>query len=71
MLDLKFIRENPDVIRWAIQVKNVILDFDRLLALDAEVRSTRHKSEQLAAQRRRLADEFRTAAPEQQQNLGE
>src|SRR6516225_11282295 len=71
MLDLKFIRENPDVVRWAIQVKNVILDFDRLLALDAEVRSTRHKSEQLAAQRRRLADQFRTAAPEQQQNLGE
>ena len=71
MLDLKFIRENPDVIRWAIQVKNVILDFDRLLALDAEVRSTRHKSEQLAAQRRRLADRVRTAAPEQQQNLGE
>ena len=52
MLDLKFIRENPDVVRWAIQVKNIILDFDKLLALDAEVRSTRHKSEQLAAQRR-------------------
>ena len=71
MLDLKFIRENPDVVRWAIQVKNIILDFDKLLALDAEVRSTRHKSEQLAAQRRRLADQFRTAAPGQQQNLGE
>ena len=71
MLDLKFIRENPDVVRWAIQVKNIILDFDKLLALDAEVRSTRHKSEQLAAQRRLLTDQFRAAAPEQQQNLGE
>ena len=60
MLDLKFIRENPDVVRWAIQVKNIILDFDKLLALDAEVRSTRHKSELLAAQRRRLADQFRS-----------
>jgi seryl-tRNA synthetase len=71
MLDLKFIREYPDAVRWAIQVKNVKLDLDKLLALDAAVRSTRQKSEQLAAQRRRLTDQFQTADPEQKQSIGE
>src|SRR5262249_19577105 len=71
MLDLKFIRENPDAVRWAIQVKNVKLDLDKLLALDAAVRSMRQKSEQLAAQRRRLSDQFQTASPEQKQRFGE
>jgi len=34
MLDLKFIRDNPDKVRWAIQVKHVDLDLDELLEAD-------------------------------------
>jgi seryl-tRNA synthetase len=38
MLDLKFIRQNPDVVRQAIENKGEKADLDRLLALDEEHR---------------------------------
>ena len=37
MLDLKFIRENPDAVREAIRVKRVALDLDDLLARDRDL----------------------------------
>src|SRR5690349_2132896 len=37
MLDLKFIRENPDKVRWAIEVKRIDLDLDKLLEADQKV----------------------------------
>ena len=37
MLDLRFIRENHEKVRWAIQVKRVDLALDELLAVDQEV----------------------------------
>src|SRR6476620_1749246 len=37
MLDLRFIRENAEKIRWAVQVKHIDLDLDQLLAVDQNV----------------------------------
>src|SRR5206468_7348784 len=37
MLDLRFVRENPEKVRWAIQVKRVDLDLDELLNVDQAV----------------------------------
>jgi hypothetical protein len=34
MLSLQFIRENPDIVRAAIQNKSVKVDFDAFLAID-------------------------------------
>lgn len=39
MLDLKFIRENPQKVRQGIEAKLVTVDLDRLLALDQERRT--------------------------------
>ncbi|NOZ56559.1 MAG: serine--tRNA ligase [Calditrichaeota bacterium] len=63
MLDLKFIRENPDLVRRAIESKREKADLDRLLELDerrrqllAEVESLKHQrnvvSQQIAAKKK-------------------
>ena len=51
MLDLKFIRANPDVVRKAVADKRESADVDRLLALDEEVRGLIVESDKLKRQR--------------------
>src|SRR3989344_8850958 len=51
MLDIKFIRQNQEVVRKAIQNKNV--DLDKLLALDARRRELIETSETLKAEQNR------------------
>src|SRR3989338_4638678 len=53
MLDIKFIRNNSEVVRKAIQKKNVDLDLDKLLALDARRRELIESSETLKAEQNR------------------
>ena len=53
MLDIKYIRQNPDTIKKALKLKNIVLDIDALLQLDKEVvilsqklqEQQRHKNE--------------------------
>jgi len=51
MLDLKFIRENPDLVKKGIQLKNEKCDIDILLQLDSERRQLIYKVEQLKQER--------------------
>ena len=51
MLDLKFIRENPDLVKKGIQLKNEKCDIDILLNLDSERRQLIFKVEQLKQER--------------------
>ncbi|WP_374713525.1 serine--tRNA ligase [Symbiobacterium terraclitae] len=51
MLDLKFVRNNPDVVRQALINKGVSVDLDRILALDVERRQGLAEVEQLKARR--------------------
>ncbi len=51
MLDLKYVRTNPDIVRAAIRNKNEKADLDRLLALDGELRSLLVKVEELKKER--------------------
>lgn len=51
MLDLKFIRENPEQVREAIKLKLVDLDLDNLLALDKQVRETITRLDKLREER--------------------
>jgi len=53
MLDIKFIRQNQEVVRKAIQNKNVDLDLDKLLALDGRRRELIESSETLKAEQNR------------------
>ena len=50
MLDIKYIRQNTDKVREAIKNKNVDLDLDKLLALDARRRELVESSEALRAE---------------------
>jgi len=51
MLDLKFVRNNPELIREVLKNKRVNLDLDALLALDVERRQILTEVEQLKAKR--------------------
>lgn len=51
MLDLKFVRSNPDIVRQALINKGVEVDLDRILALDVERRQILSEVEQLKARR--------------------
>lgn len=53
MLDIKFIRQNPNIVRKAIQNKNTDLDLDKLLAADARRRELIESSEALKAEQNR------------------
>lgn len=55
MLDLKFVRTNPDVVRQALINKGVSVDLDRILALDVERRQGLAEVEQLKARRNQVS----------------
>jgi seryl-tRNA synthetase len=58
MLDLKFIRENPEKVREAIKQKRDHADLDKLLKLDEERRGLIQKADQLKAERNRVSDQI-------------
>jgi len=58
MLDLRFIREHPDLVRQAIQDKGERVDFDRLLELDKNRREIIRKADEMKAERNRVSEEI-------------
>jgi seryl-tRNA synthetase len=58
MLDLKFVRENPEKIREAMELKGESADLDRLLELDRERRDLLQKAEDLKQLRNRVSKEI-------------
>jgi seryl-tRNA synthetase len=58
MLDLQFIRENPDRVRKALADKRSKADLDRLLESDRERRQAIQKADQLKAERNRVSEEI-------------
>ena len=55
MLDIKFIRENPELVKKAVRDKGMTADIDRLLILDAALRRGAAECEDLRARRNALA----------------
>jgi len=58
MLDIKFIRDNKDLVKDAIKKRGMKLDIDEFLKLDEEKRSLLLESEQLKAQRNKANDDI-------------
>jgi seryl-tRNA synthetase len=58
MLDIAFIRQNPDIIKKAALDKRAPADIDRLLGLDAQLRDSGRKAEILRAERNKLSKEI-------------
>jgi seryl-tRNA synthetase len=70
MLALDFIKANRETVERAIRDKNVDLDLDALLALDAEVRAAKTEIDRLRAERNAVSARFKDATPEQKAELG-
>jgi seryl-tRNA synthetase len=58
MLDIKFIKENPDIIKEAVQKKNISLDIDELLAVEEKRRAALSLFEQLRTEQNALSDKI-------------
>ena len=58
MLDLKFIRENPELVKTGIKNKNEPGKVDQLLELDAKRRKLITRTEELKAEKNRVSQEI-------------
>lgn len=58
MLDLKLIRENPDLVRKGLAAKNVSFDLDSFLEIDQKRRALLTEGEALKAERNRANEEI-------------
>lgn len=57
MLDLKFIRENPQKVKEGLQKKQAMVDIDRLLEIDKQRRDLLQKVEGLRAEQKKMGKE--------------
>jgi seryl-tRNA synthetase len=60
VLDIRFVRANPDAVRRAARVKRLDFDVDRLLEVDGERRRLLQVTEELKAQQNRTSKEIAT-----------
>jgi len=58
MLDMKFIRDNPDAVKRGAGLKGMRVDVDRLLALDAEKRTAVHRLQELQTEQNKASKEL-------------
>lgn len=58
MLDLKWIRENPEEVRRGLAAKSTQIDLDKLISLDSERRSLLKEVEDLKSRRNQASDEI-------------
>lgn len=65
MLDLKFIRQNPDVVRAGAAKKRIPCDVDRILALDEKWRAAQTKVDELRAEQKAASKGMGKLSPEQ------
>ncbi|OGN29723.1 MAG: serine--tRNA ligase [Candidatus Yanofskybacteria bacterium RIFCSPLOWO2_01_FULL_49_25] len=63
MLDIKFIRNNPDIVKLAAKNKNVAVDVDKLLALDERRRHLQGELDQVNSFRNALARASESGKP--------
>lgn len=69
MIDLKFIRQNPDMIANAIKLKNLDLNLEHLLQLDIEVLNLKKQLQQLEEQKNLIAKQGSTQDPSKREQL--
>jgi seryl-tRNA synthetase len=58
MLDIKFIRQNPKIVKEACKNKQVRVDIDKLLEVDKKYRETLQALEKISAQKNRASKEI-------------
>ncbi|HEY4527453.1 MAG TPA: serine--tRNA ligase, partial [Candidatus Paceibacterota bacterium] len=70
MLDIRFIRENPEIIRSALRKRHSNFDFDRFLKADEEYRAVLRETEELRASQNLAGEEVsRSGAGEKEAKI--
>lgn len=69
MLDIKFIRENPELVQKATNEKKFPVDIKALLESDHQLRSARSRWEELQTRRNQISKKIGKAAPEDRESL--
>lgn len=69
MLDIKFIRDNKDLVKAGALKKHVEIDIDALLALDEKRRSIQTSIETKRAEQNNVSTKLPTASPEEKASL--
>lgn len=69
MLDIKFIRENKELVQQAALDKNFKVDLDSLLSLDEQLRGMQSQLEELQNQRNSKSKLIAKASPEEREEL--
>lgn len=69
MLDIKLIRQQPELVKQAIRDKHVALDLDELLRVDAEQRRLRTELDELQRQRNQTQAGVKSADPQTRAEL--
>jgi seryl-tRNA synthetase len=69
MLDIKFIRENVDIVKMAATKKKKTVDLDRLLKVDDERREVMSRLETKKAEQNKASDSIVRATPEERSGL--
>ncbi len=67
MLDINFIRENPEVVKIAAKNKNIEVDVDRLLVLDKDLTRLKKQLDDLRHKRNENAVKFKGGKPSAEQ----
>lgn len=68
MLDIRFIRENPEIIRKALRKRHSDFDFDRFLKVDEEYRAILCETEELRASQNRAGEEVSRSGAEEKES---
>ncbi len=66
MLDLTFIRNNPEQIKEACRLKNNNLDVDHLLEIDRQVVTLQHQTEETRAEQKQLSKRIQAAGKDKE-----
>lgn len=69
MLDLKFIRQNPDLVKAGAAKKKIACDVDRILELDVSARELGQEVDALRAEQRNAGKAIGQASPEERPKL--
>ena len=68
MIDIKEIRENPQRFKQAAKNKNIEVDIDRLMAIDAELLSAKTGLQEIATEKNRIGKSIPKLAGDEKQN---
>jgi seryl-tRNA synthetase len=69
MLDIKFIRENSDIVKNACKLKNITLDIDQLLVLDKELTALKTQEQDLLTQKNGITAKIPKASADERPTL--